>query len=502
MLLKRALLFTFIAATATAWPFRAEAQSVREQKFTTRDVKIYYKAEDKSGIKDRKLWVTTDEGTLWQPAQRADWGQDTATQTYFIFHAAADGRYGFFLQFSDLAGNSTPPPQAGQKPKLIIVIDTQQVASRPVPMLDPGEEKFTTMMITKRYTTSNKGAIKERKLWMTANEGTDWKMAENVEWSEDPAGQMFFRLQVPANGRYGLALQFADLKGPTMPAPMAGEKPSTVAVVESVGSLVAPVIIDPHPGAQWVTGKISLIEWATPGEGWKSKSAALYFSIDNGPWTLITKGLELTRYYGWAPMKETQNLRLRVSVMRTDGQEVLSEPAGPVVVKSMTKPDIAAAKKHFQKAGLLAAQRLWEEAAMEYQKAIELWPDYTDAMNELGATFYEAGKYDKALEFFLRAKDISGSNSAAFVNVGFAYLKLGLADDAVPMFQDAIEIGVSEKSVVVPLSDVLWRLAERREQEKNLAGARRAAEMILKLETAPKSIRKKAQDWISSHKSS
>ncbi|MEK6987403.1 MAG: hypothetical protein AABX97_04810, partial [Candidatus Thermoplasmatota archaeon] len=55
----------------------------------------------------------------------------------------------------------------------------------------------------------------------------------------------------------------------------------------------------------------------------RAGSAGLSYSVDNGPWTVITKGLEPAGFYLWTvPSQGTSNLKLRVTAVSQAGTAV------------------------------------------------------------------------------------------------------------------------------------------------------------------------------------
>jgi tetratricopeptide (TPR) repeat protein len=87
-----------------------------------RQIKIRYKLDELTAVKERILWYTTDGGKTWERAEGVKWVYEEGVGNYVIFDAPSEGEYGFFLQFSDLANNLTPPPRSGEKPQLTVVI--------------------------------------------------------------------------------------------------------------------------------------------------------------------------------------------------------------------------------------------------------------------------------------------------------------------------------------------------------------------------------------------
>lgn len=84
-------------------------------------IEVAYEAEDigGAGIGEVMLWYSTDGGLTWKAYGR---DPDLASPIEFITEGA--GTYGFYLQATDRAGNSTAAPARGTRPELLTVIDT------------------------------------------------------------------------------------------------------------------------------------------------------------------------------------------------------------------------------------------------------------------------------------------------------------------------------------------------------------------------------------------
>ena len=106
-----------------------------------------------------------------------------------------------------------------------------------------------------------------------------------------------------------------------------------------------------------------------------------------------------------------------------------------------------AARGHFEKGNSLYEEMKFEEAAEEYEKALELEADNVDVMSNLGVTYYRLGKLDEAIEVYNKAiatapedADIRSNLAAAYVQKqgpegGTDYLNMALEQ-----YQKAIEL--------------------------------------------------------------
>lgn len=80
------------------------------------------------------------------------------------------------------------------------------------------------------------------------------------------------------------------------------------------------------------------------------------------------------------------------------------------------------------------------EAIENYNKAIELKPDYAQAFNNLGTVYVDLNKYDEAIYNYTRAVDLENDYSSAFNNRGNARRQISDSEGAFQDFNRVIEI--------------------------------------------------------------
>jgi len=88
---------------------------------------------------------------------------------------------------------------------------------------------------------------------------------------------------------------------------------------------------------------------------------------------------------------------------------------------------------------LLQMGRL-DEAAIHFQKALEVQPQNAEARNNLGNVFFQNGQIDKAVANYQKALEINPKLAQAHYNLGVAFLQNGRVSEAVGHFQGALEI--------------------------------------------------------------
>jgi tetratricopeptide (TPR) repeat protein len=81
-----------------------------------------------------------------------------------------------------------------------------------------------------------------------------------------------------------------------------------------------------------------------------------------------------------------------------------------------------------------------DEAIVEYQKALEIAPDYLVAHYNLGNALLQKGQVDEAIVQYQKALKIAPDFTEVHINLGNALLKKGQMDEAIIQYQSFLEI--------------------------------------------------------------
>jgi tetratricopeptide (TPR) repeat protein len=81
-----------------------------------------------------------------------------------------------------------------------------------------------------------------------------------------------------------------------------------------------------------------------------------------------------------------------------------------------------------------------DEAMLAFQKALEINPNYTDAMNNLGNEFANRGRLDEAVTLYEKVLKRNPKFALAHNNLGFALARQNRFEDAIPHYKTAIEL--------------------------------------------------------------
>jgi tetratricopeptide (TPR) repeat protein len=81
-----------------------------------------------------------------------------------------------------------------------------------------------------------------------------------------------------------------------------------------------------------------------------------------------------------------------------------------------------------------------DEAAIHFQKALEIQPRYAEARNNLGNVFFQKGRMDEAVADYQKALQINPKLALGRYNLGVAFLQNRRVHESVEHFQGALEI--------------------------------------------------------------
>jgi tetratricopeptide (TPR) repeat protein len=80
------------------------------------------------------------------------------------------------------------------------------------------------------------------------------------------------------------------------------------------------------------------------------------------------------------------------------------------------------------------------EARRDYEKALRLKPDYPDALNNLGATYFAERNYRRAVTLYQRALNLEPKSAVFTANLGTAYFAMGKAKEGAAAYRAAFAL--------------------------------------------------------------
>ncbi len=81
-----------------------------------------------------------------------------------------------------------------------------------------------------------------------------------------------------------------------------------------------------------------------------------------------------------------------------------------------------------------------ENAEKYFLKAIEIDPNFVDAMDNLGVAYRRQGKLEQAEEIYLKSMSMRGNNDVPYTNLALVYIDQGRYQDALELYIELLDI--------------------------------------------------------------
>ena len=95
--------------------------------------------------------------------------------------------------------------------------------------------------------------------------------------------------------------------------------------------------------------------------------------------------------------------------------------------EAMPNPEI---EDHYYRAIDLFGDGNVDAAIVEFQKAIEIDPTFTDALHGLTRAFLQKGDFRQAIEYARKIEQADPNDALAHTNLSICYLKVGMIKEA------------------------------------------------------------------------
>jgi len=118
--------------------------------------------------------------------------------------------------------------------------------------------------------------------------------------------------------------------------------------------------------------------------------------------------------------------------------------------------------------------REFAKAVEEFQRVLQLSPDYELATFQLGLAYARTGDFDQSIQMLKHALELDGTNFSAAYNLGAAYLKKEMIPEAAAAFRESITIDPEYAVGHRALGELLLYQGQ---PDESLAELRRAAEL-------------------------
>ncbi|MEW6206937.1 MAG: tetratricopeptide repeat protein [Acidobacteriota bacterium] len=211
------------------------------------------------------------------------------------------------------------------------------------------------------------------------------------------------------------------------------------------GSITGRVVLPSgHPVAERIRITLSTIN--DPGLALYTDANG-FFNFDNLP-----QGNYYVEVAGdpkrYEPVTEQVRLMrgMRVSLvlpLREKGAASKSNTGNVVSTAEADQNIPSQAKKEFEKATVLASEGKIREAIERYKMAIEIYPPYLMARNDLGVQYLKLKQLDEAIEQFEAAIDIGPKSFNPRLNISIALVEKKRFSDALEQVKEALSIDSS-----------------------------------------------------------
>jgi tetratricopeptide (TPR) repeat protein len=81
-----------------------------------------------------------------------------------------------------------------------------------------------------------------------------------------------------------------------------------------------------------------------------------------------------------------------------------------------------------------------DEARRDYQRALQLRPDYPEALNNMGAIYYAKKSYTKAIRYYRKALQFDPKSAPIFSNLGTAWFARGKVNEGIDAYRTAFSL--------------------------------------------------------------
>lgn len=151
--------------------------------------------------------------------------------------------------------------------------------------------------------------------------------------------------------------------------------------------------------------------------------------FDNGK-VVVTKGVEVKS------ITPTNEIKLQVNRLH---QDLIADLELIFYIAEKVRTIRHAVSNN--KLGLVFLKRnLFDEAIVEFKRAIEIDPEFAEAYNNFGYTFLKRNSYQDAIDAFAKGIEKDGSYADLHNNLGFAYFRINKYQEAINELNKALEI--------------------------------------------------------------
>jgi tetratricopeptide (TPR) repeat protein len=154
-------------------------------------------------------------------------------------------------------------------------------------------------------------------------------------------------------------------------------------------------------------------------------------------------------------------------VLNVYPEDIRTTDSSTVITRSMVSPSKnAEAAAAYNKANEFMRNNNFDEAEKYFLIALELDPEFVDAMDHLGFVYRNQKRYEDAEKMYLKSIAINQSNTAPYINLAIVYRYQGRLEDAKQIYLKTIEIDKDEPEAYYGIG-ALYHLVKQYETSIN-----------------------------------
>lgn len=116
------------------------------------------------------------------------------------------------------------------------------------------------------------------------------------------------------------------------------------------------------------------------------------------------------------------------------------------------------ARSEFEKAARARGRGRPDEAERHLVRAIEIYPEFSEAINDLGTIYHRRGEYEKSIALFRRAIELEPEAFAPHVNLAGSLLAAGRSEESLSASRRALELNPDDALANAQMGIALYYL--------------------------------------------
>lgn len=135
---------------------------------------------------------------------------------------------------------------------------------------------------------------------------------------------------------------------------------------------------------------------------------------------------------GNQPVKPEELVGYHEYLKRTDFRTYIEETG------QSSEQVIALSKSAYDEGGRLSDEKKFEEAIDAYDRALDHFPFFWEAIDNKAFALMDLGRFEEAIVTFEESLDVESNNPAAVFSIGECHLKMGNLDRAIQSFTECV----------------------------------------------------------------